>query len=68
MILPESGFTAFWTLSISWSRQYSCANSLNISIQTFCMIEYQKDNRIQISVLVNIGQITGQIAGDSGQT
>ena len=26
-ILPECGFTAFWTLSISWSGQYSCANS-----------------------------------------
>ena len=45
MILPESAFTAFWTLSISWSREYSCANSLNISVQTFCVIGYQKDNR-----------------------
>ena len=47
MILPESGFIAFWTLSISWSGQYSCANSLNITIQTFCEIGYQKDHRIR---------------------
>ena len=25
----------------------SCANSLNISIQTFCVIGYQKDHRIR---------------------
>ena len=59
MILPESGFTAFWTLPISWSRQYNCANSLNISIQTFCEIGYQKDHRIKTFVLSNIEQITG---------
>ena len=29
--ITESEFTAFWTLSTSWSRQYSCVNSLNIS-------------------------------------
>ena len=45
--IPGSGFTAFWTLSISWSRQYSYANSLNTSIQTFCEIGYQKDDRIK---------------------
>ena len=50
-VLPESGFTAFWTLSISWSRQYSCANSLNISIHTFCVIGY--------FMLLDIEQITG---------
>ena len=64
VVLPESGFTAFWTLSISWSGQYSCANSLNICIQTFCVIGHWKDcwirtfhtiwhwtdHRIQISV------------------
>ena len=68
---------SIWTLSISWSRQYSCSNSLNIFIQTFCLIGYQEDNRIrtshviehwtdhmiQISVLVDIGEITGQITG-----
>ena len=62
--IKQSGFTAFWTLFISWSRQYSCANSLNISRQTFCVIGYKKDSgtrtfciiecwtdrRIQISV------------------
>ena len=47
MILPESGFIAFWTLSISWSGQYSCANSMNITIQIFCVIGYQKDHRIR---------------------
>ena len=25
--IPESGFTGFWTLSISWSGQYSFTNS-----------------------------------------
>ena len=29
--ITENEFTAFWTLSTSWSRQYSCVNSLNIS-------------------------------------
>ena len=45
--ITESGFTAFWTLSILWSRQYSCANSLNISRQTFCLIGYKKDSGIR---------------------
>ena len=43
--IPESEFTAIWTLSISWSGQYSC--SLNTSIQTFCEIAHQKDHRIK---------------------
>ena len=81
--ITESGFTVFWTLSIPWSGQYSCANSLNISIQTFCEIGYHKDQRIRtfhvyrtlnrsqdtdICVLMDIGQITEQIAGCSEQT
>ena len=41
----ESEFTAFWTLSTSWSRQYSCVNSLNISRQTFCVTGYIKNSR-----------------------
>ena len=41
--IGESGFTAFLTLSICWSRQYE--NSLNISRQTFCVIGYKKDSR-----------------------
>ena len=67
-----------WTLSISWSRQYSCANSLNISTQIFCVICISKGSQdkdilcygtlnrsqdIDICVLVDIGQITGQITG-----
>ena len=59
MIPPESGFTAFWTVSISWSGQYNCANSLNISIQTFCVIGFQKDHRKGHFMLSNIEQITG---------
>ena len=47
MVLQESEFAVFWTLSISWSGQPICANSLNICIQTFCMIGYQKDHRIR---------------------
>ena len=30
--ITENGFTAFWTLSISWSRQYNCVNSLKIYV------------------------------------
>ena len=51
--ITESGFTAFWTLSISWSREYNCANSLNVSIQTFCVIGYQEDNRIRTSHVID---------------
>ena len=36
VVVPESGFTAFWTLSISWSGQSSCTNSLNIFIDILC--------------------------------
>ena len=43
--IGESGFNAFGTLSICWSREYSCANSLNISRQTFSVSEYKKDSR-----------------------
>ena len=60
-----------------WSRQYSCANSLNIFILTLCVwistrsqdkdiFGYGTLNRSQdtdICVLVDTGQITGQIAG-----
>ena len=79
--IPESEFTAFWTLSISWSGQYTCTNSLNTSIQIFCEIGYQRDHRIKtlyyrtlnrsqdtdICVSVDTGQNTGQIAEYSGQ-
>ena len=44
--LPASAFAVFWTLSISWSRQHSCANSLNIVYTHF--------------VLLNTERITGQ--------
>ena len=53
--ITESGFTAFWTLSISWSRQYSCVNSLNISRQTFCVIGYIKDSRTRTFCVVECG-------------
>ena len=43
--ITESEFTTFWTLSTSWSRQYSCVNSLNISRQTFCVTGYIKNSR-----------------------
>ena len=50
--ITESEFTAFWTLSTSWSRQYSCVNSLNISRQTFCVTGYIKDSRTRTFCVV----------------
>ena len=37
VVLPESGFALFWALSISCG-QHTCADSLNICIQTFCVV------------------------------
>ena len=48
----ECEFTAFWTLSTSWSRQYSCVNSLNISRQTFCVTGYIKNSRTRTFCVV----------------
>ena len=47
VVLPESGVTAFWTLFIFWSGQHSCANFLNISIQTFGVIGYRNHHRMR---------------------
>ena len=80
--LPECRFTAFWTLSISWSGQYSCVHSEYLykdilrdwtskGSQDKDISHYQTLNGSQdtdICVLVDIGWITGQIAGYSGQT
>ena len=55
--ITKSGFTTFWTLSKSWSRQYSCTNSLNTSLQTFSEIGYRKDHRIKTFRVIE--QITG---------
>ena len=53
--ITESGFTAFWTLSISWSRQYNCVNSLKISRQSFCVTGYIKDSRTSTFCVVECG-------------
>ena len=76
--ITDSGFTAFWTLSISWSGQYNCTNSLDIYIlcdlisegsqdkDILCYRTLNKSQDTDICVLVETGQITGQIAGYSG--
>ena len=53
--ITESEFTAFWTLSTSWSRQYSYVNSLNISRQTFCVTGYIKNSRTSTFCVVECG-------------
>ena len=40
---------------MSWNGQYSWANSLNIFIQTFCVIGYQKDHRIRTFHVIEHG-------------
>ena len=80
MILPESGFTEFWTLFISWSTVQLCKLSEYLYTDILCdwiskglqdkdILCYGTLNRSQdtdICVLVDAGQITEQIAGYSG--
>ena len=44
---------SIWILSISWSRQHICANSLNICTQTFYVSELRTDHILKLILLLS---------------